>query len=350
MQSASTHNSSADLHRQAECRPGEHTDGSWTVRPTAWQHSWDCCGHDDSAYRGVQGDWQSLMRKCRNRSTSKALSFPYCCAPDHFNDTVWTPRSCRLHDWSARHFCDALQNRTMLLVGDSTMQLFALSLMSALHGNDMCSKLVVFSKSELLSRPTPRYFERGRSLSWGMHTFKPDLVVFSTYAHQFENMGGATKFVPKHHHFNATHYNATLQNIFDTVSEQMPGRAVWMTSNPGGCGSTILDTNPEPGVNFDLGNNVSLARFFPDFVEPLRPYTKAQFIHFPSMDQMARAHAARTGVALLDAAPLYRRVDAHRPWVNDCLHFCANSNGPLSLLNVLLYHVLLSLNQSRSSH
>jgi hypothetical protein len=183
-----------------------------------------------------------------------------------------------------------------------------------------------------------------------MHKFKPDLVVLSTYAHQFENMGGATKFVPRHHHFNATHYNATLQNIFDTVSEQLPGRAVWMTSNPGGCGSTILDTNPEPGVNFDLGNNVSIARFFPDFVEPLRPYTKAQFIHFPFMDQMARAHAARTGVALLDAAPLYRRVDAHRPWANDCLHFCANANGPLSLLNVLLYHVLLSLNQSRSSH
>lgn len=281
------------------------------------------------------------------------MSFPFCCAPDHyhFNDTVWTPRSCRLHDWSARHFCDALQNRTMLLVGDSTMGLFAMSLMSALHGNDLCSKQVVFSNSDLLSQQiTPRYFERGRSLSWGMHKFKPDLVVLSTYAHQFENMGGATKFVPRHHHFNATHYNATLQNIFDTVSEQLPGRAVWMTSNPGGCGSTILDTNPEPGVNFDLGNNVSVARFFPDFVEPLRPYTKAQYIHFPFMDQMARAHAARTGVALLDAAPLYRRVDAHRPWANDCLHFCANANGPLSLLNVLLYHVLLSLNQSRSSH
>ena len=186
MQSASTHNSTADLHRRAECRPGEHTDGSWTVRPTAWQHSWDCCGHDDSVYRGLEGHWLSLMRKCRNISTSKPMSFPFCCAPDHyhFNDTVWTPRSCRLHDWSARHFCDALQNRTMLLVGDSTMGLFAMSLMSALHGNDLCSKQVVFSNSDLLSQQiTPRYFERGRSLSWGMHKFKPDLVVLTTYAH-----------------------------------------------------------------------------------------------------------------------------------------------------------------------
>ena len=66
------------------------------------------------------------------------------------------------------------------------------------------------------------------------------------------------------------------------------------------------------------------------------------------MDYIARAQAARAGVTVLDAAPLYQRQDAHVGTItsdrvpNDCLHFCLNPNGALSLLNVLLHHVLIS--------
>ena len=45
---------------------------------------------------------------------------------------LWEPSGCRLRDFSASAFCTALGDRTLLLVGDSTMQQLASVLMNGL--------------------------------------------------------------------------------------------------------------------------------------------------------------------------------------------------------------------------
>ena len=45
---------------------------------------------------------------------------------------LWAPSRCRLRDFSAAAFCAALGDRTLLLVGDSTMQQLASVLMNGL--------------------------------------------------------------------------------------------------------------------------------------------------------------------------------------------------------------------------
>ena len=56
---------------------------------------------------------------------------------------LWAPSRCRLRDFSAAAFCAALGDRTLLLVGDSTMQQLASVLMNGL------------AWEEAQARPTP---------------------------------------------------------------------------------------------------------------------------------------------------------------------------------------------------
>ena len=336
------------------CQPGQHADGTWLSQPVTWENEWDCCGHEDSSYHGINREWIKRMGRCRQHPLNftddpkrdPVTHGPFCCTRK-LTDATWVPRSCRLHDWSSHHFCGALANRSILLAGDSTMEQFASSLMSALHGTD-CERQIIYGGSDFLVHASPGYAERGHSrLTW-VERYKPDLVVLSTGAHQFENMSGTNKWKPKYHYFNASRYNATLQEIFDTALQKLPGRVIWKTTNAGGCARHpsahgMLNASPAVDSNYDAEDTESVRSFFPDLDRNV--YTKFQYSYFPVMDHIARAQAARTGVAVLDAAPLYQRLDAHvgslSRYPNDCLHFCLNTNGPISLLNVLLHHVLL---------
>ena len=269
------------------------------------------------------------------------------------------PHSCKLHDWSARHFCGALANRSILLVGDSTMAEFASSLMSSLHGTDCKQRAIYYALSDLLL-PFQGHGYRERGISWlkAVELYEPDLVVITTGAHQFEN--GTN--------FNVSHYNATLQEVFDVSRDKLPGRVIWKTISSGGCGLNVLNASPDAGINYDSEDTASVSSFFPEWNQSrsfstLHDTEKGmldraklvglQYRHFPIMDRIARVQAARAGIPILDASPLYRRVDAHiasgiHNYI-DCLHFCLNPDGPLSLLNVLLHHVLLSLPDRHSS-
>ena len=129
------------------CRASEHVHGSWVTSVPPRQPQWDCCGHDDSDYHGVDKHvWLKRMHACRHTTSNvshehdekyrhEIVKFGFkrsppgyyatmCCPIDPV-DAVWTPRSCRLREWSSQHFCNTLGNRTLLLVGDSTVHQFA---------------------------------------------------------------------------------------------------------------------------------------------------------------------------------------------------------------------------------
>ena len=294
----------------------------------------------------------------------------FCCATKP-TDVVWTPRSCNLYAWSAQRFCETLGNRTLLLVGDSTMEQLAVTLMNALHGT-ACAKRaqVSYGESDLLTavrRTDAGRHERGRSLEWHITRRNPHLVLFGTGAHFFERMGER----PDASYYNESYYSGSVKHALEVAQKALPGRVIWKTLSPGGCGARILDGHMSGEEDWyaqgyspssecasrscwesrELGR---ISKFFPE--DDGGGHLRSQFRHYPRMDAIAREHCKRAGVPVLDASPLYRRVDAHpgsSPALRnvtdiqrDCLHFCANPNGPLSLLLVLLHHVLLSMNAS----
>lgn len=65
----------------------------------------------------------------------------------------WQPRTCQLKAWSGIEFCKLLGSRTILLIGDSTMQQTAVTLMSMLISEDpqlSCATQVMFELSDYL--------------------------------------------------------------------------------------------------------------------------------------------------------------------------------------------------------
>jgi hypothetical protein len=69
----------------------------------------------------------------------------------------WQPKSCQMQAWSGVEFCKLLGSRTILLIGDSTMQQTAVTLMSMLISEDAqlsCATQVMFELSDYLVGPT----------------------------------------------------------------------------------------------------------------------------------------------------------------------------------------------------
>ena len=121
--------------------------------------------------------------------------------------------------------------------------------------------------------------------------------------------------------------------------------------SPAGCGPQMLAASPEALGWYDSDE----ARWWNEYTTGT--FLQNQYRHYPRMDAIARHRAKRAGIAILDSAPIYLRVDAHPGsflpplrdhnrtvrMTADCLHFCLNPTGPMSLLPVLLHHTLMWL-------
>ena len=96
----------------------------------------------------------------------------------------WRPAGCRLVPWDTASFCALMGGRTMLWLGDSTMQ-EAASVVAAHAGWGArgCRGQVHWARSDTLSRT--RYGANNAGGSWTKHVsrVKPDVVVLSAGAH-----------------------------------------------------------------------------------------------------------------------------------------------------------------------
>ena len=96
----------------------------------------------------------------------------------------WRPAGCRLVPWNTASFCALMGGRTMLWLGDSTMQ-EAASVVAAHAGWGArgCRGQVHWARSDTLSRS--RYGANNAGGSWTKHVsrVKPDVVVLSAGAH-----------------------------------------------------------------------------------------------------------------------------------------------------------------------
>jgi hypothetical protein len=214
----------------------------------------------------------------------------------------WMPSYCMLLEWNATQFCDLLGNRTLLLVGDSTMQQAAGTLMSMLTtGAGKCVEQIVFGRSNDLWK-WPRY---SNNLYDWVEMIKPDIVIFSAGAH-----------IHAHHSYLEVwrHVSEAIHRMRSWTNATL----VWRTQHGG---HVDCNLQQKPSTHFTL-NDASRDRFHWNL--------------YPLFDQYAVQFATQLNISILDMSPVYLRADAHPP--GDCLHFC--TPGPLDLFSQLLLNMM----------
>ena len=172
-----------------------------SILPGVWerthlsQQSFHCCEYDE-----CDGSELSPCKpsRCDGKSEGRMIH-----AREKY---IWKPDSCDLIAWNSTQFCGLLGNRTMLLIGDSTMHQSAITLTSMIsywyeqHNADAgisasCADQILFRWSDFLivSHDVPvegatNFYpgsdqERGASISEHILEVNPDIVVITAGAH-----------------------------------------------------------------------------------------------------------------------------------------------------------------------
>ena len=134
-------------------RSSDASAGAWrpnSLWPSQWQQRQPpCCSWDSAAYATSPLCPQGAAVQAAVRSAFELGAGRFQARPDQLLPVggnacacdparreqlslLWEPSSCRLRDFSAAAFCTALGDRTLVVVGDSTMQQLASVLMNGL--------------------------------------------------------------------------------------------------------------------------------------------------------------------------------------------------------------------------
>lgn len=251
---------------------------------------------------------------------------------DKINDE-WEWQSPDLPLFDAHATCQQLRNRTVLLLGDSTMQQTAATLMNALKVGG-CAPQVKLQLSDTLIHRELGNLNRGVHFRNALSQHQPDIAIMNAGAHV------------------RTEYNYT--RMLDEVirglqewrekpeenSKPKPVAIVWKTQQPGGCTSKIV--HPDDPVRAALKFNYSQTP----------RYRLYEYDNFYRRDlyTMKRWKAELGHDAhILDMRMLYSRSDAHpgsgQTVPNDCLHFTAP--GPLDVVAPLFQRLLTEIDRAR---
>jgi hypothetical protein len=231
--------------------------------------------------------------------------------------------------WDPDLFCHALRDRTILLLGDSTMHQAAYTLheMIAFNstGHGRCAHQVVFGRTDRLYPEDHQH--NFRSFAEYVKIVLPDIVVLNAGAHMSDVA-----------HMNSI-FEGLLKQVMDlrdntsnTTVAKVPA-LVWKTLSPG---HYLCSRATEPIQNFTtFYEQALLVDNDNDTVVVNDTYRYQQF---PAFDAMSQEWQARIGYKMLSLDPLYLRADAHVTSRSDCLHMC--TPGPLDLFAVLLMNML----------
>ncbi len=305
------------------CRNNQHVIGTWEHRPEISKKSHYCCAWDDY-------DWMSDQTICGNgRIYSKFHAYagsdeyatqsggrPCTCDAVLGRHNVserekyhWKPTHCHLLAWNATQFCALLGNRTILFVGDSTMQQSASTVMSMIQ-NDKggCAHQLLAAETYHLT-----FGVNGES-SWVQHyeAHRPDMTIMTVGAH-LHDMGDM--------HAIWNQLEGQLKEVRAKYGQHI--KMYWKTQNAGHANCQAYH-KPVPS-------------FGPFYSEP-------DYYHwniYPEFDAVSRNRSRENNMTLIDVSPLYLRPDAHPSNHSakvDCLHFCRP--GPLDFTSNIMLTML----------
>lgn len=296
--------------------------GHWRYHPE-WTDSdkkYLCCGWDEADFR-----WNTDL--CGNASLAEVKTYSgspthltmagghacHCDATAKSRYSIsereryeWVPSYCDLVQWNSTQFCELLGNRTVLMVGDSTMMQSGGSLMSMItYGGGKCAPQISA--------------HHNNELFYGLHgsarvqdiarVRKPNVLIMTAGAHLHDEGDLWTLW----------HY---LPEQIKWVRENLPEtKILWRTNNPGNLRCESFH-GPEP---YDLHNGSDVMDWY-------------QWNLQPRIDMVSIEHSIENGMGVIDMSPLYERPDSHPK--KDCLHNCLP--GPIDLFATLLMQKLFT--------
>lgn len=342
------------------CDPSQPHAGEWRlVLPSSSRPRPPCCGRDNNAFlRDAHACGTEHQRTFKPTRGKYALQSPkhgdwplahvggHACTCRGFKDELeWRPSSCDLPAFDARRFCSVLAGRSVLFVGDSTVEQAASVLMATLQmdywgtGETSCAHSIAVADSDtLVRREYGSRFNRGWTmLEAAQEARSPSIIVASAGAHIY----------------GRDNFSEMLRHVASHRRRLANGSSfVWMTTLPGGCAPRALVSSPSGTHGFWEALGARNAKLW-------------NWPELESFAQLARNFWAKTGrqALVLDTSPLLTRVDAHVgsprgaeaiAWANasviaaaarrpftprrDCVHWCVP--GPLSLVPRLLLNLL----------
>lgn len=260
----------------------------------------------------LNGEWVE-SKPPDDMNVSEARSFEVC---QNFTDEFqW--KVAGMAEWDPNAFCRILGNRTIAVIGDSTMRQSAVVLtgMVRLGG---CMDQIIFRYADTLVFENMGGLNRGAYWTTWVRHLRPDIVVVSAGAHIMDEANFTRVF------------DAAMADIEEIEKEQPDIQFVWKTQNPAG---------GHPSRQVSLNERLT---GHPTEAAPRRandPNFKLwNHNKFWSRDNTILPQLQKRGIPFLDMRMLYNRVDAH-PWRSgDCLHFCLP--GPLRIFPLLLQRLM----------
>eukprot|EP00979_Chaetoceros_neogracilis_P011826 scaffold2993_cov266-Chaetoceros_neogracile.AAC.7 len=320
--------SSSETDLEITCIDPVGIDGQWVYKPDRTFFSGStCCGWDEFP------TWVRDEKSCRQSMTNpdhytggegefyQQMGGHACtCAAKDFKDEyVWESPMLPKNSFDATETCEKLGDRTVLMIGDSTMQQTASVLMNSLI-TSKCQAQIKFGLSDNFISPKG---ERGRRWDKVLRRFPSDIVILAVGAHL---QAGDT-------------FKETIDIVLDEIKSMAPNNTtfVFKTQQPGGCTKAVSPLNPADADRaYDYAN-----------------YKSYNHQHFYQRDLYLLSRLQHHNIPALDMRMLYSRGDAKVGSMNfgeggkrpDCLHICYP--GPLDVVG-RLFDQLLDTIGSRS--
>lgn len=239
-----------------------------------------------------------------------------------FDEYEW--QSSELPPFDANRTCHLLGEKRVLLIGDSTSQQTASTIMNALP---TCNTQIYHAISDTLVNMTSfGGLNRGKAWKQWVEEVKPDIVVLSVGAHIKTN---------------DTSYEYIIDRVLDEIElmrKVNPNiKFAWRTQAPAGCAKYPISPD-------DVTKAAEMSMQIED-------YNHGRFYH---RDTMLVSKLDKIGIPFLDLRMLYSRMDGHRSSQNyeddavsktynegdDCLHWC--NPGPLDIMARLFQKLLMN--------
>jgi hypothetical protein len=282
--------------------------GKWIRDPDKKHFAPICCGSEGARYLQHPNECGTEpMPKGHNNLYSGRNDFLAhtgghgCECPNFHDEYTWVDKN--LPQFDASKTCQQLNERRVLMIGDSTMLQTASTLMNALFPGGCQTQLFAVYGDTLVNRVMGG-FNRGRE--W-VHTVK---------GHFSNTESGIVILSAGAHVNNSSNFEIVMNYVIwgsKEIKQMYPNmQIVWKTLQPGGCTQNISS-------EIYSGNDYNHGLFY-------------------EWDMYALSVLPQHGIHVIDMRMLYYRSDAHRPFANDCLHFCVP--GPLDVIAPLFSQLL----------
>ena len=330
------------------CRNTEYLNGRWEplTPEEAMKKSYPCCaGHAVSVEHDIpkcqiQNEWP-LYGKEMSGKIPRSMGHGCSCIVNALLDGKitnvnrllpiqmyeWRPKGCEMVKWSAKQFCDVLGNRTILMVGDSTMQQTAVALFSRLvEEQAVCLSQVDFELSDnLVYSP---FESRGANLIAQLSKHWSRILIFSVGPHVLEY---AEKQYENRTQDSFMHcFYPKLKFDMEFIRQHLwkPDKIVYKTQNPGHFGCEAHNAPVDDVAKLQQEHQPSEYEY---------PWYLGSLVD----ERMIETLKDEPGFQVINMSPLDGRPDAHAfqgapSDSKDCLHYCIP--GALDLFAEILLH------------